>query len=63
MPIDQQPPEVLALLIADHVHQDDSSGKFFILGTRSAIGAATFPCHRATLAVFAALRDFQRERL
>lgn len=61
MPIDQQPPEVLALLIADHVHQDDSSGKFFILGTRSAIGAATFPCNRPTLAVFTALTDGRGE--
>ncbi len=43
LPVEQQPPEVLALVIADHVHQDDSTAKFFVLGTRTSIGAAAFP--------------------
>jgi hypothetical protein len=61
VPIEQQPPEVLALLIADHVHWDDSSGKCFILGTRSSISAATFPCNRSGLAVYAAMTDGRGE--
>src|SRR5712691_6508477 len=55
MPVEQQPPEVLALVIADHVHQDDLTGKFFILGTRSEIGAPEFPWSQPALAVYAAL--------
>ena len=43
VPVEHQPPEVLALVIADHVHRDDSTGKFFILGTRASMGAAAFP--------------------
>ncbi len=48
--VEQQPPEVLALVIADHIHRDDTTGKFFILGTRAAIGAAAFPCNCPSLA-------------
>jgi len=47
----------LALIIADHVHRDDSTGKFFILGTRSSIGAAAFPFNCPSLAVYASMID------
>ena len=43
VPVEQQPPEVFAVVVADHVHRDDTTGKFFILGTRASIGAAAFP--------------------
>ncbi len=61
MPIEQQPPEVSALVIADYVHRDDNTGKFFILGTRASIGAATFPFHHTSLAVYANLIDGRGE--
>jgi hypothetical protein len=57
----EQPPEVLALLIADHVHQDETTGKLFILGTRASIGAANFPFNCPNLAVYASLIDGRDE--
>ena len=61
MPVEQQPPEVLALLIADHVHRDDETGKFFVLGTRASIGAASFPFRCPSLAVYVAMTDGRAE--
>ncbi len=61
MPVERQPPEVLALVIADHVHRDDGGGKFFILGTRASIGAAAFPFTCSSLAVYASLIDGRGE--
>ena len=57
MPVEQQAPEVLALVIADQVHRDEKTGKFFILGTRASLGAAAFPFTSASLAVYASLID------
>jgi hypothetical protein len=59
--VEQQPPEVLALVIADHVHRDDIAAKFFILGTRASIGAATFPFTCPSLAVYASMIDGRGE--
>jgi hypothetical protein len=53
--MDQPPPEVLALVVADHVHRDDETRKVFVLGTRSVIGARTFPWPHPALAVYLAL--------
>lgn len=61
MPVEQQPPEVLALVIADYVHRDDSTGKFFILGTRASIGAAAFPFNCPSLAVYVSMIDGRGE--
>src|SRR5438105_326893 len=61
MPVEQQPPEVLALIIADHVHRDDSTGKFFILGTRASISAATFPFTCTSLALYTCMIDGRGE--
>jgi hypothetical protein len=58
---EQQPPEVLALVIADHVHRDDSTDKFFIMGTRASIGAAAFPFTCPSLAVYASMIDGRNE--
>jgi hypothetical protein len=51
------PPEVLALVLADHIHHDDETGKLFILGTRLQIWARSFPLDHPALAVYAALVD------
>lgn len=59
--MEQPPPEVLALVLADHVHRDDLSDKLFILGTRSAIGARSFPWTHPVLAIYAALVDGRGE--
>jgi hypothetical protein len=57
VPIDQQPPEVLTLVIADVVHRDWDTGKFSILGTRSSIGSGVFPFECPKLAVYASMID------
>jgi hypothetical protein len=61
--VEQQPPEALALLIADHVHRDDSTNKFFILGTRASIGGAVFPFRCPSLSVYGSLIDGRGETL
>jgi hypothetical protein len=55
VPVEQPPPEVLALVIADHVYRDDTSGKFFVLGTRASMGAGALPFTCPSLAVYAGL--------
>jgi len=55
------PPEVLALVLADHVHQDDATDKLFILGTRTAIRAPSFPWNHPVLSVHAVLVDGRGE--
>lgn len=62
MPIEQQPPEVLALVAADHVYRDDVTGKLFILGTRSAFGAVAFPFSCPSLAVYVSMIDGRGEK-
>ena len=56
-----QPPDVLAFVIADHVHRDESTGKFFVLGTRASVGAAAFPFNCASLAAYASMTDGRGE--
>src|SRR5438093_737987 len=53
----QQPPEVLAMVVADIIHRDPSNGKFFILGTYAVIGAASFPCVHPVIQVYVSLID------
>jgi hypothetical protein len=55
--IRQQPPEVLAMVLADHIHRDPGNGKFFILGTYSVIAAAEFPVTHPVIQVYASLID------
>jgi hypothetical protein len=61
VPVEQPPPEVSALVIADYRHRDDSTGKVFILGTRASLGAAAFPFHCPSLSVYASLIDGRGE--
>lgn len=53
----QQLPQVLTMTIADVVHRDSSSGKFFILGTYNTIAAQDFPCVHPIMGVYLALTD------
>jgi hypothetical protein len=59
--MEQPPPEVLALVVADHIHHDEETGKLFILGTRSTIWATSFPWDHPLLEVYAALVDGRDE--
>jgi hypothetical protein len=43
MPIQQQYPEVLSLLLVVGVHRDGATGKYYLLGTYSTIRAPAFP--------------------
>ena len=55
--MEQQPPAVLALIVADYIHRDERTGAFTILATRAAIGAKDFPWTQARLAVYTVLTD------
>ncbi len=55
--VEQQWPDALALILADYVHQDGATGKYFILGTYSSIGAASFPWTHPTLTAYAAVTN------
>lgn len=61
MAVEQPPPEVLALVLADNIHRDGETGKYFILGTRYFIGAASFPYHHPALAIYAAFVEGRGE--
>ncbi|MFO0966583.1 MAG: hypothetical protein U0793_13500 [Gemmataceae bacterium] len=63
MAIEHQPPEVLALVLADYVHRDDNAGKFFIMGTRASIGATSFPFNCPSLGVYVSMIDGRDETL
>jgi len=60
-PVEQQWPDVLAMILAEVVHPDSATGKFSILGTYNAIGAASFPHRHPYLAVYLALTDGRGE--
>jgi hypothetical protein len=61
VPVEQQPPEVFALVIADHVHRDESTGKLFILGTRASVSAVAFPFTCPSMAVYVGMIDGRGE--
>jgi hypothetical protein len=54
MAVERQPPDVLAMIIADSVHKEFGTNKIFINGTYSVIGARDFP-HYSSLVVYAAI--------
>jgi hypothetical protein len=56
MRVEQQPPAVYSLLLADAVHRDSATGKAFLLGIYSQIKAQSFPCLQPALVVYATLR-------
>ena len=53
----QPPPLALSMVLADHVHRDPASGKYFILGTYNTLLAPSFPRVCQPLVVYAALTD------
>ncbi len=51
-PVEQQPPDVLAMVLADTVLHDVASGKFYIEGTYSVIFAQEFPLVYPSIVVY-----------
>ncbi len=57
MPIEQQPPLVLAMVLADTVVQDLPTGKNTIQGTYRSLDAAEFPYVHPSIVVYLALTE------
>jgi hypothetical protein len=57
VPIEQQPPDVLALILADAVLRDFATGKCFIQGTYSVITAPVFPHVHPLIVAYAAITN------
>jgi len=55
------PPTVQALLVCDHLYQDQSTRKMVIAGTFTRITARSYPAQHVTWFVYARLVDFQGE--
>ena len=45
------------MVVCDACHRDPGTGKFFLLGLFSTIGALEFPCRHPSLVVFVSLTD------
>jgi hypothetical protein len=45
------------MVLADHVHRDGATGKFFLLGTYTTILVKAYPCLCQDLVVYATLTD------
>jgi uncharacterized protein DUF6941 len=56
-PVEQQPPDVLAMVLADAVLHDVGSGKFYINGTYSVIFANDFPVLYPLIVVYLAVTN------
>ena len=57
MPAPPALPVPLAMVVCDAVWRDPATGKYFLLGCFSAIGAHSFPIVHPSLAVYIALTD------
>ncbi len=57
MPVEQQPPDVLAMIVADGVLRDVVTNKFFIQGTYNVIGGSSFPLTQPSIVVYAAVTE------
>jgi hypothetical protein len=55
--IEQQPPDVLAMVLADTVLRDAATGKCFIQGTYAAIFAPHFPWQHPVIVVYFAITN------
>jgi hypothetical protein len=53
--VEQQPPDVLAVVLADTILRDMATGKLYIQGTYSVIVAQTFPYQHPSIAVYFAI--------
>jgi hypothetical protein len=56
-PVEQQPPDVLAMVLADTVLHEIASGKFYINGTYSVIFALEFPLVHPLIVVYLAITN------
>lgn len=56
-PNNSQSPFALSMILCDAVHIDQSTGKAFLLGCFSSIGAETFPARHPRMTVFAEVTD------
>jgi hypothetical protein len=56
-PVEQQPPDVLAMVLADTVLHEVASGKFYINGTYSVIFANDFPVVYPLIVVYLAITN------
>jgi hypothetical protein len=50
-------PDVIAMLFADDVHRDFGNGKFFLIGSYSALGVPFFPWKQQALLIYLAFTD------
>jgi hypothetical protein len=55
--VEQQPPDVLAMVLAEAVLRDAATGKHFIQGTYAAIFAPSFPWRHPSIVVYVAITD------
>lgn len=53
----QPPPDVQALVLANHVHQDITIGRYYILGTYNQIRCSHFPTPRVPLCLYIAITN------
>jgi hypothetical protein len=51
------PPEVISLVLADHVHRDGATGKYTLLGTYNSLMMREYPCLRQELMIYTSLTD------
>jgi hypothetical protein len=57
MPLEQQPPIVLGMILADTILLDVATGKNVIQGTYQALEAATFPFTHPSIVVYVVLTE------
>lgn len=57
MAVKQQPPYVLAMILADAIHHDLATGKNYIQGTFQVITASSFPWTYPSLVVYVLLTE------
>ena len=57
MPINRPTPDVLAMLVCDHIITDRLTGKQSLIGMFSKVHAASFPASHPQLCIFVALTD------
>jgi hypothetical protein len=55
--VEQQPPDILAMVLADAVLRDAATGKCFIQGTYAAIFAPEFPWRHPAIVVYIAITN------
>ena len=57
MAVERQPPDVLAMILADAVYRDLATGKNYIQGTFHELATRSFPLTVATMVVYVVLTE------